>query len=288
MSTQPLAEPATTARSKPLVTIKPRRSWLPNRPRELWEFRELMMRFASRDITLRYRQTALGVVWVFLVPLLAAGVLTFVFGGVAKLPAPSGIPYFLFTLAGLVTWTAFAQTVGRASSTLVANGALVGKVYFPRLLLPLSTVLSTLVDVAVSLVLLVVLLVINGVHPGLGVIMFPLWLGGVLAIALGIGLASGALMVRYRDVGYILPTALQFLLFASPVAYTVASVPENAQKFYNLNPLTGLLEGMRWSLLGMTPPSAALTAYAIGMSVFILAIGTLVFSRMESQFADVI
>jgi len=288
MTTEITSETVPAPRPKPLVTIKPRRSWLPSHPKEVWEFRELMVRFASRDITLRYRQTALGVVWVFLVPLLAAGVLTFVFGGVANLPAPAGIPYFLFTLAGLVTWTAFAQTVGRSSGSMVANGALVGKVYFPRLLLPLSTVLSTLVDVAVSLALLIVLLVMSGVHPGFGVILFPVWLVGVLAIALGIGLASGALMVRYRDVGFILPTAIQFLLFASPVAYTVASVPENAQKFYNLNPLTGLLEGMRWSLLGMTPPSAGLAAYALGMSIAILVGGTLIFSRFESQFADVI
>src|SRR4051794_25880472 len=164
-----------TPTGPPLLTIKPRRSWLPTHPRELAEFRGLMARFAARDITLRYRQAALGVVWVILVPLLGAGILSFVFGGVADLSGPPGIPYFVFTLAGMVAWTGFSQVAIRSSSVLVANAQLVGKVYFPRLLLPLSTVLSTLVDVVVSLCLLVVLLGLSGVRPGLGVVTFPIW-----------------------------------------------------------------------------------------------------------------
>lgn len=247
-----------------------------------------MVRFAARDITLRYRQTALGVIWVVLVPLLGAGVLSFVFGNVADLEAPYGLPYFVFALAGMVTWTAFAQTTIRSSGALVGNAQLVGKVFFPRILLPFSTVLSTLVDVAVSLVLLIVLLLAYGIRPGQGVITFPVWLFAVVALGLGIGLATGALMVRYRDVQYILPVGIQFLLFASPVAYTVADVPESAQWIYNLNPLTGLLEGMRWSLIGTPKPSLGLALYSIGVSMLLLAIGTLVFSRMERQFADVI
>jgi lipopolysaccharide transport system permease protein len=281
-------DPSPGPRPKPWITIRPKRSWLPTNPRELWVFRELMVRFAARDITLRYRQTALGVVWVVLVPLLGAGVLTFVFGNVADLPAPPGIPYFVFSLAGMVTWTAFAQTVTRSSVSLIGNAQLVGKVFFPRLLLPLSTVLSTLVDVAVSLALLIALLLASGVRPGLGVITFPLWMLGVLALALGVGLAAGALVVRFRDVGYILPVGVQFLLFASPVAYTLASVPQSAQLLYELNPLTGLLEGMRWSLIGTPRPSGGLMCYSIVVSLAVLAVGTLIFSRMERQFADVI
>ncbi|MCU0309564.1 MAG: ABC transporter permease [Acidimicrobiales bacterium] len=273
----------------PLITIKPRRSWLPASPKELWSFRELTVRFAARDITLRYRQTALGVIWVILVPLLAAGILTFVFGGVADLPSPSpDVPYYVFTLAGMVAWTAFSQVTNRASGSLVGNAQLVGKVYFPRLLLPISTVLSTMVDAVVSLALLLVLLGVTGVRPGLGFITFPLWFLMVVALGLGIGLAAGALMVRYRDISYILPVAVQFLLFASPVAYTLADVPADAQWLIELNPLTGLLEGMRWSLIGTPRPSAALAAYAIGVSLLVLAVGTVIFSRMERQFADVI
>ncbi|HVN50961.1 MAG TPA: hypothetical protein VMT43_05985, partial [Acidimicrobiales bacterium] len=138
MSSEPLT---TSPQGKPQLTIRPRRSWLPTHPHEVWRFRELMVRFAARDITLRYRQAVLGVVWVVVVPLLGAGVLSFVFGGVASLPAPPGIPYFVFTLAGMVTWTAFSLVITRSSAVLVANSQLVGKVYFPRVLLPLSTVL---------------------------------------------------------------------------------------------------------------------------------------------------
>lgn len=280
--------PSRPAQGKPLLTIRPRRSWLPAHPQELWRFRELMVRFAARDITLRYRQAALGVVWVVVVPLLGAGVLSFVFGGVADLPSPPGIPYFVFTLAGMVTWTAFSLVVTRSSSVLVGNSQLVGKVYFPRLLLPLSTVLSTLVDVAVSLVLLAVTMVISGVHPGLGVVTLPIWFLAVLALALGAGLFFGALEVPYRDIQYIVPVGVQFLLFASPVAYSLASVPAHARFWYELNPLTGLLEGMRWSMIGTSRPSWGLCAYSLACAVAALAVGVVVFSRMERRFADVI
>jgi len=274
--------------AKPLLTIRPRRSWLPASPRELWRFRELMVRFAARDITLRYRQAILGVVWVIVVPLLGAGILSFVFGSVASLQAPPGIPYFVFTLAGMVAWTAFSLILTRASGVMVGNAQLVGKVYFPRLLLPLSTVLSTLVDVVVSFVLLLVLLMITGVRPGWGVIALPIWFLAVVALALGGGLLFGALMVPYRDIQYIVPVGVQFLLFASPVAYTLASVPAGARFWYELNPLTGLLEGMRWSLIGTTRPSLGLAAYSLVFSLVALMVGLMVFSRMERQFADVI
>lgn len=274
--------------TKPHLTIRPRRSWLPANPKELWSFRGLGVRFAARDITLRYRQTLLGAAWVVLVPLLGAGVLSFVFGGVADLPGPPGIPYFVFTLAGMVAWTTFSQVTTRSSAVLVGNSQLVGKVYFPRLLLPISTVLSTFVDVLVSLVLLGVLLGISGVRPGVGVITFPVWFLLMVGLALGIGLAFGALMVRYRDVQYILPVGIQFLLFASPVAYTLASVPDSAKTLYELNPLTGLLEGMRWSLIGTERPDAWVLVYASVVAILVLLAGTLVFTRMEREFADVI
>jgi len=277
-----------TSQTKPLLTIRPPRSWLPTSPRQLWQYRELTVRFAARDITLRYRQAALGVVWVILVPLLGAGILTFVFGGVASLKAPEGIPYFVFTLAGMVTWTAFSLIITRASGVLVGNAQLVGKVYFPRLALPLSIVLSTLVDVGVSAVLLAVTMAITGVHPGLGVLTLPVWLLAVLAIALGGGLFFGALEVPYRDIQYVVPVGVQFLLFASPVAYTLASVPPHARFWYELNPLTGLIEGMRWAMIGTPRPSWGLCAYSLACSVIALGVGLIVFGRMERQFADVI
>ena len=274
--------------NRPPLVIKPRKGWLPPRPREMWEFRELLARFAARDITLRYRQTALGVTWVVLQPLLGAGILSFAFGSVANLPAPAGIPYFAFSLAGMVVWTAFSQTVIRSSASLVANANMVQKVFFPRLLLPLSMVLSTMVDVAVSLALVATVIALSGVAPGAALATFPLWLALALAAGLGIGLIASALMVRYRDVQYIVPAGMQLLLFASPVAYALAAVPADARTLYELNPLAGLVEGFRWSLLDTVAPSMGLTIYAVATSLAILVVGVLVFHRMEKGFADVI
>jgi lipopolysaccharide transport system permease protein len=268
--------------------IKRRAGWMPSDPREVWDFRGLLFRFAARDITLRYRQTALGAIWVILQPLLGAGILSFVFGSVAGLPAPAGIPYFVFSLVGMVGWTAFSQVTMRASGSMVSNAQLVQKVYFPRLLLPLSTVLSTMVDVAVSLGLVAVLLILNGINPGMAILTFPLWLALFVVLGLGVGLASSALMVRFRDVQYVLPVAVQLLLFLSPVAYSLSEVPASKRVLYELNPLAGLLEGFRWSLLGTTAPSAALTAYSVVTSLALLVLGLLVFHRMERNFADVI
>jgi lipopolysaccharide transport system permease protein len=274
--------------TKPTLTIRPKHSWIPTRPSELWSFRELALRFAARDLTLRYRQTALGVVWVVMVPLLSAGILTFVFGGIADLQSPNGIPYYIFTLSGMVAWTLFSQVTLRSSAVLLGNAALVSKVFFPRLLLPISTVLSTLVDVAVCLALLVVLQIAAGIYPGEGVILLPIWFFLIAALALGIGLLTGALVVRYRDVGYILPVAIQFFLFASPVAYTIASVPPDAQFWYQLNPLSGLLANMRTSLTGVPRPESWTTIYSSIFAVVMLIIGIMAFTRMERQFADVI
>ena len=273
---------------KPRRVIRPRKGWVLADPRELWEFRELLRRFAARDITLRYRQTALGVIWVILQPLLGAGILSFVFGGVAKLPGPAGVPYFVFSLTGMVAWTAFSQTALRASTSLISNAQLVQKAFFPRLLLPLSTTVSTLVDVAVSMVLLAVLLAVYGIWAGAAILTLPFWLLLATAAGLGLGLITSALMVRYRDVGYVLPVAIQFLLFASPVAYEVSSAPAGAQWAFTINPLTGILEGMRWSVLGTPAPSLGMAGYSIAATVLAVLVGLLIFSRMERQFADVI
>jgi lipopolysaccharide transport system permease protein len=191
-------------------------------------------------------------------------------------------------LAGMVTWTAFSLIITRASSVLVANAQLVGKVYFPRLCLPLSIVFSTLVDVAVSAALLGITMAITGVHPGVGLLTLPVWFLAVLAIALGGGLFFGALEVPYRDIQYIVPVGVQFLLFASPVAYSLGSVPASARFWYQLNPLTGLIEGMRWAMIGTPRPSWGLCAYSLACSVVALVVGLAVFGRMERQFADVI
>jgi lipopolysaccharide transport system permease protein len=225
---------------------------------------------------------------VILQPLLGAGILSFVFGSVAGLPGPAGIPYFVFSLVGMVAWTTFSQVATRSSGSLVSNASLVQKIFFPRLLLPFSTVMSTFVDVAVSLGLVAVVMVIQGVPPGAGIATFPVWLLLFVILALGLGLTSGALMVRYRDVGYVLPLVVQLLLFLSPVAYQLSAVPSDALWLYKLNPLAGLLEGWRWAILGTTAPSMELVAYSVAVSLAFFVVGLVVFTRMERGFADVI
>lgn len=271
----------------PDLIIRPPSRWAPIRVRELWEFRDLLVRFAARDITLRYRQTALGVIWVVLQPLLAAGVFTFVFGTVADLPS-EGVPYFAFSYAGMLGWNLFNGTVTKFSSSLVGNAGLVSKIFFPRLVLPLSTLGSTLLDFGVALSMMVVVLVVAGVTPGPALALLPLWMLLTLLIGSGIGLLSAALMVSYRDVGYVLPVAMQMLLYATPIAYSLSRVPESALVWVNLNPLTGVMVGFRWSLLGTSEPGLWVSAWCAAVAVGLFIVGATVFSRMERRFADVI
>jgi lipopolysaccharide transport system permease protein len=276
----------------PARTIRPRRRWSPPELREIWEFRDLLMRFAAKDVILRYRQTALGVVWVILQPVLTAGVFTFVFGDVAGLKS-GAVPYFVFAFAGQVAWNAFNTIITRSSGALVLSSALVSKIYFPRLLLPLSVIFAALIDASVAFVMMLIILLISGVPITLTMLSFPFWLLFVMVLAEGCGIVASSLMVRYRDVQYVLPVLVQLLLFASPVAYSLSSVPKHLQGFHTflvLNPLTGLLQGVRWSLLGAknAPIELGLSLYATSASVLILIVGMFAFAQMERSFADVI
>lgn len=254
---------------------------------EIWQYRDLLTTLAGRDVKLRYRQTALGAIWVILQPLLAAGIFSFVFGSVAKLSS-DGVPYFLFSYAGLLAWNAFSSTLTKVSGCLLQNSQLVSKVYFPRLVLPLSTLFSTLVDFGVALGMMVVLMLLYHVVPGVGLLLLPVWLLLILLLATGVGLFASALMVSYRDVQYILPVVTQFLLYASPVAYAVSRVPAEYHTLYMLNPLASLLEGFRWSLLNRGTLDVSLVLYAAFVSVAVFVGGAYSFKRMERKFADVI
>ncbi len=271
----------------PDLVIKPpgRFTWI--RGRELWEFRDLLVRFARRDITLRYRQTVFGVIWVVLQPLMAAGIFTFVFGRVADLPS-EGVPYFAFSFAGMLGWNLFNSTVTKFSVSLTGNSGLVSKIFFPRLVLPFSTLGSTLLDFAVSLGMMVVVLLVAGVAPGWGLVTLPLWMLLALLVSGGIGLTAGALMVKYRDIGYVLPVMTQLLLYATPIAYSLSKVPEGAQGWVKANPLTGVMVGFRWSLLDTAAPSAGMVTWTIASALVLFFFGATVFTRMERQFADVI
>jgi lipopolysaccharide transport system permease protein len=272
---------------EPHLIIRPASRWAAIDFKELWQFRDLLLTLAGRDVKLRYRQTALGVIWVVLQPLLAAGIFSFVFGKVAKLPA-DGVPYFLFSYAGLLAWNAFYGTLTKSSGCLVQNAQLVSKVFFPRLVLPLSTVYSALVDFAVALGMMAVLLVMNGIPLHAGVLLLPVWLALILMLALGFGLFCAALMVTYRDVQYVLPVVTQFVMYASPVAYAVSAVPQHLRAVYMLNPLAGLLEAFRWSLLGRGTLQTGAVVYAALFAVVVFVGGTFAFKRMEGRFADVI
>jgi lipopolysaccharide transport system permease protein len=254
---------------------------------DLWQFRDLLWALADRDLRLRYRQTMLGVAWVVLQPLLGALIFTFVFGVVAGL-GTDGIPYIVFTFASLAGWNLFSGIVSRSSASLVQNSGLIGKVFFPRVVLPTSTVPAALVDLAFALVLLAALMAWFGRLPSLAILTLPLWLALLVALALAIGFAASALMVRYRDVQHILPVALQLLLYASPVAYSASNVPGALRAFYYLNPVATALDGLRWALLDAVPPPLAAVSYAVFMTIGLLLLGTMMFRRMERGFADVI
>lgn len=277
----------TTPARKPHLTIKPRRGWQALDARELWQFRDLLLTLAQRDVKLRYRQTALGVLWVLLQPLLAAGIFSFVFGKVAKLPS-DGVPYFVFSFAGLLGWNAFSSTLTKCSGCLIQNSQLVSKVYFPRLVLPLSTVFSTLIDFLVALAMMAVLMVAYHVIPHWGLLLLPLWLALIVLLAVGLGLVASALTVSYRDVQYVLPVVTQFLLYACPVAYAVSAVPAHLRALYFLNPLSGLLDAFRWSLLGRGNLHGSYIVYSIACVCVIFVWGAYSFKAMERKFADVI
>lgn len=276
-----------SAADYPTIVIRPRDGFGGVHVRELWESRFLLLRLARRDLTLRYRQTALGVTWVVLQPLLAAGVLSFVFGRVAKLSG-EGVPYFALTMSGYVGWSCFSSIVSKASGSILSNAGMISKVFFPRLLLPLSTVVSTLVDVGVAVVLLLGVLLTTGVGISLKIFFIVPMLLGFSIIAFGIGAAMSALAVPYRDINYVLPVMLQLLLYGSPIAYGLSNVPSSVRRFIDFNPLVGLLEGMRWaSLPGRDFPTSTLVRSIVG-GLVIVVIGLLVFERVERDFADVI
>ena len=279
---------------KPLQTIRPSSGWAALNLREIWQFRDLLITLAGRDVKLRYRQTAMGVVWVVLQPLLAAGIFSFVFGKVAHLPSPGKFPYYIFSYAGMLGWQAFSSTLSKASSCLVGNAQLVSKVFFPRLVLPISTVFSTLIDFGVALIMMFVLLAITHVMPTLAILTLPFWMLLILMMAMGIGMLAAAMMVSYRDVQYVLPVLTSFLMYGSPVAYAVVfvmkNIPAQYHALYMLNPLASLLEGLRWSLLGSTAPSPEWpwVIYAAFCAAGVFVWGAFGFKKMERKFADVI
>lgn len=240
---------------------------------------------ALRDIKLRYKHTALGVIWVILQPLLAGIIFTIIFGRFAKLPS-DGNPYLLFVFSGLIAWTFFSGAIQRAGNSLITDSRLITKVYFPRLLVPLSGTVSALLDFFVSLILVAGLLIYYQVNPGSAVLLLPFFLLLTLVLATGVSLWLSALNVKYRDFMYALPFIIQVWLFASPVAYTAGLVPEKWKLVYSLNPLVGIIEGFRTAFLGTSSLTTQMLVISGTLSVIIFVSGVFFFRRVERSFAD--
>jgi len=253
----------------------------------LWEYREVLFALVGKELKVRYKQTAIGVSWVVLQPVITMVLFTAIFGRMAKMPS-DGVWYPVFSFSALLPWTYFAQAVTRSGGALVGNASLVSKIYFPRIMLPLSTVVAPVVDLALSLVVLFGLLVYAGIPLTWKLITLPVFILVAMLTALGISLFVSAANVKYRDVGHAIPFVMQIWMFLSPIVYPVSLVPERWRLLYSLNPMVGVIEGFRWALLGQTAPNAVVMATSSGVFVVVLIVGLLYFRKMERQFADVI
>jgi len=270
----------------PTLIIRPPRKWVPIDLQELWNYRELLASFTKRDIKIRYKQTALGFLWVIIQPLFMVFIFSVFFGGLAKIPSDD-IPYPLFVLAALLPWTLFAEGLTRSTTSMVANSQIMTKVYFPRLIMPISGILSPLVDFVVSMSLLTVFMAYYGFVPTLNVVFLPLFILLALVTSLAVGLWLSALNVKYRDFQYTVPFIIQIWLFASPVVYPASLLPESVRFLYGLNPMAGVIEGFRWSLLGTGMPGAMMLV-SVGVVSLLLITGIFYFRRMEQYYADVV
>lgn len=255
--------------------------------REIWEYRELLLFLAWRDIQVRYKQTALGAAWAILQPLLTMVIFSLVFGNFAKIPS-DGLPYPLFVYCGLVPWQLFAYALVNSSNSLVANERLITKVYFPRLVVPIGSVLAGIVDFGFCLILLILMMAWYGLRPGPLALAAPLFAALALMAALAIGIGLSALNVWFRDVRYTLPFLTQLWLFATPIAYPASIVPEAWRQWLGLNPMAAVVEGFRWSLLGGPPPSLQLLLLTVLVVLLALAVSLWSFIHVERTFADVI
>lgn len=271
----------------PHLRIRPSRGWSALKLREVWEYRELLYFLVWRDVKVRYKQTALGVMWVVLQPLATTIVFTLIFGNLAKMPSEN-LPYAVFAMAGLLPWNYFAGAIGKGGSSLVGSANLISKVYFPRLIIPVSGVLGGLVDFAITFLLLVALMLFYGYPPTLSWLLLPFFLLMAIATALGVSLWLSALNVQYRDVGYLIPFLVQLWFFATPVVYPSSLVPAPWSLLLALNPMAGVVDGFRWALFGSTAAPGPLILVSIAVVIVTLVSGLFVFKRMERTFADVV
>lgn len=269
------------------MIIRPSPAWAPLHLREVWRYRELLLFLVWRDIKVRYKQTALGAAWAVIQPLFAMIVFTVFFGRLANVPS-DGIPYPLFSYVALLPWQLFANALIQSSNSVVAGERLITKVYFPRLVIPLASILSAVVDFAIAFVIAIGMMAWYQVTLTWAVVTLPLFFFLTLLTALAAGLWLAAMNVEYRDVRYTLNFLVQLWLFASPVAYSSSLVPERWRPLYGLNPMAGVIEGFRWALLGRTSAPGAMLAVSTAITALILLGGLYYYRRMERTFADVV
>jgi lipopolysaccharide transport system permease protein len=287
VATHPSTQPATLAHSAvPVLRITPPTRWWAVPFAELWDFRELIYFFVWRDVKIRYKQTAIGAAWAVLQPFLMMLIFSLFFGRLGNLGS-DGLPYPIFYYSALLPWMYFASALQNSTNTIVENQRLITKVYFPRLALPLSSVLSGLVDFGVSFLMFGVLMIYYRIQPTAALLWFPAFLLLAILLALGVGLWLSAMNAIYRDVRYVLPFLVQFWLFASPVVYPSSRVPEKWRWLYGLNPMAGVIEGFRWSLTGRGTPPTHLLFFSSAMVVVVLLSGVAYFQKMETTMADV-
>jgi len=288
-----MAESSLTPKSVPeTVLLRPSQGWSALNLRDLWIYRELVFFLTWRDVIVRYKQTVLGFAWAIINPLINMIVLQVVFGNFAGMGTEGGVPGPIFRFVGVLPWGLFSTALGSAGRSMLSNRSILTKVYFPRLIIPLSSVLGGLVDFGISFIFLIGMMLFWNVKPSIGLVTLPLIILLALVAALGIGLWLSALNVLYRDVGYVLPVLTQLLLFISPVGYSTSQVPIALQPIYALNPVVGVVESFRWAVLGTVPsdsfPLWMLVAISSAVAVLLLITGLFYFRRMERTFADMV
>ncbi len=276
------------ANNRPVVHIEPSRGWVPLRFRELWEYRELLYFLVWRDIKVRYKQTIIGAAWAIIQPFFTMVVFSLFFGKLANVPSDE-IPYPIFSYAALVPWTFFANGLSQSSNSLVASANLIKKVYFPRLVIPISSVLSGVIDFALAFLVLLGMMLFYGIIPTVNVVWLPLFLLLAVITSLGAGLWLSAMNVQFRDVRYAVPFLIQFWMFATPIAYPSSLIRNNLLRtIYGINPMTGVIEGFRWALLNTDTAPGPMVIVSSLAAVALLVSGAFYFRRMEKTFADVV
>ena len=269
------------------TVIAPSRGLVKLQLQELWTYRELVYLLTWREVKVRYKQTAIGAAWAILQPLLAMLIFALFFGRLAKMPS-DGVPYAVFSLAGLVPWTFFANALSQSANSVVASSNLITKVYFPRLAVPISAAFSGVIDVLLGIVLLGALMLYYGIVPGPRIVFLPGLLLLALVASLGAGIWLAALNVEYRDVRYVIPFLTQFWMLATPIAYPSSLLSEPWRAVYGLNPMVGVVDGFRWALFGNGPLPSTTLMMSIASSLVLLFSGTMYFRQMEKNFADVV